>query len=113
MEIINKRGEINLSKWVEKAKDSRGLIKWGCKCALFSNLIPKAYLLLLLSNSCGAWSTLLSLANSVIREKDGLHQSKACLPKLHTPATSDKTLIFMNESPRKRRDLTPIYWCKG
>ncbi len=33
MEIINKRGEVNLSKWMEKTKDSCGLIKWGCKCA--------------------------------------------------------------------------------
>jgi hypothetical protein len=27
--IINKRGEINLNKWMEKAKDSCGLVKWG------------------------------------------------------------------------------------
>jgi hypothetical protein len=33
MEIINERGEINLSKWVEKAKDSCGFIRKGCKCA--------------------------------------------------------------------------------
>jgi len=31
MEIINKRGEINLNKWMEEAKDPCGLIKWGCK----------------------------------------------------------------------------------
>jgi hypothetical protein len=29
MEIINEKGDINLNKWMEKAKDSRGLIKWG------------------------------------------------------------------------------------
>jgi hypothetical protein len=33
MEIINKRGDINFGKWVEKAKDSYGLIKWGYMCA--------------------------------------------------------------------------------
>jgi len=33
MEIINKRGEINLNKWMEKAKDYRGLIKCGYRCA--------------------------------------------------------------------------------
>jgi len=32
MEIINERGEINLSKWMERANDSHGLIKWGYKC---------------------------------------------------------------------------------
>jgi hypothetical protein len=29
MEIINEKGDINLNKWMEKAKDSCGLIKWG------------------------------------------------------------------------------------
>jgi hypothetical protein len=33
MEIINKMKEINLNKWVEKAKDSHGLIRWGYMCA--------------------------------------------------------------------------------
>ncbi len=33
MEIINKRGEINFNKWVEKVKDCHGLIRWGCRCA--------------------------------------------------------------------------------
>jgi hypothetical protein len=33
MEIINKRGEINFNKWVEKAKDSHDFVKWGYKCA--------------------------------------------------------------------------------
>jgi hypothetical protein len=33
MEIIDERGEINLSIWMEKAKDSHGLIRWGYKCA--------------------------------------------------------------------------------
>jgi hypothetical protein len=32
MEIIDERKEINLNKWMEKTKDSRGLIKWGYKC---------------------------------------------------------------------------------
>jgi len=43
--------------------------------ALLSHPIPKAYLLLLLSNSCGAWSTLLSLANSIIVRKLEHHMS--------------------------------------
>ncbi len=34
MEIINERGKINFSKWVEKAKDSRGFIKRGVTCVL-------------------------------------------------------------------------------
>jgi hypothetical protein len=32
MEIIHERGEINFSRWVEKAKDSHAFIRWGCKC---------------------------------------------------------------------------------
>ncbi len=32
MEIINKRGEINFNKWMEKAKDFKDFIKWGYKC---------------------------------------------------------------------------------
>jgi hypothetical protein len=32
MEIINERGEINLSKWMEKVKDFHGFAKWGYKC---------------------------------------------------------------------------------
>jgi hypothetical protein len=34
MEIINERRDINFNKWVEKAKDSCGFIKWGYRCAL-------------------------------------------------------------------------------
>jgi hypothetical protein len=41
----------------------------------FSNPIPKAYLLLLLNNSCGAWSTLLPLANFIIVRKLEHHMS--------------------------------------
>jgi len=33
MEIIDERGEINLSKWMEKAKDFHGLIRWGYRYA--------------------------------------------------------------------------------
>ncbi len=33
MKIINKNKEINFNKWLEKVKDSRGLLKWGYKCA--------------------------------------------------------------------------------
>ncbi len=33
MEIINKRGEINLNKWMDKVKDFHGLIIWGYKYA--------------------------------------------------------------------------------
>jgi hypothetical protein len=33
MEIINERGEMNLNKEMEKAKDSRGLVRWGYMCA--------------------------------------------------------------------------------
>ncbi len=33
MEIINERGEINLNKWPEKAKDSNSFVRWDCKCA--------------------------------------------------------------------------------
>jgi hypothetical protein len=32
MKIINKKEEINFSKWMEKVKDSYGLIRWGYKC---------------------------------------------------------------------------------
>jgi hypothetical protein len=32
MEIINEKGNINLNKWMEKAKDSHGFIKWGYRC---------------------------------------------------------------------------------
>jgi hypothetical protein len=32
MEIINERGEINLSKWMEKLKDINGLVRWAYKC---------------------------------------------------------------------------------
>jgi hypothetical protein len=32
MEIINEKGEINLSKWVEKVKDSYGFIGSSYKC---------------------------------------------------------------------------------
>jgi hypothetical protein len=34
MEIINEREEINFNKWMEKVKDFRKLVKWGCKCTL-------------------------------------------------------------------------------
>ncbi len=45
MKISNKRGEINLSKWVEKVKDSYDLIKSGYKCVLnyctyYSSVLP-------------------------------------------------------------------------
>jgi hypothetical protein len=33
MEIINEWGKINLNKWMEKVKDSHGLVKWGYMCA--------------------------------------------------------------------------------
>ncbi len=39
------------------------------------NPIPKAYLLLLLNNSCGAWSILLPLANFIIVRKLEHHMS--------------------------------------
>jgi hypothetical protein len=32
MEIIDERGEIKFNKWMEKAKDFRGFVRWGCKC---------------------------------------------------------------------------------
>ncbi len=32
MEIINKKGEINLNRWVKKVKDFHGFIRWGYMC---------------------------------------------------------------------------------
>jgi hypothetical protein len=32
MEIINKSGEIDLNKWMEKVNDSHGFVRWGYKC---------------------------------------------------------------------------------
>jgi hypothetical protein len=32
MKIINEKRDINLNKWMEKAKDSCGLVKWGYRC---------------------------------------------------------------------------------
>jgi hypothetical protein len=32
MKIIDEKGEINLNEWMERAKDSYGFVKWGCKC---------------------------------------------------------------------------------
>jgi len=43
--------------------------------APLSNPIPNTYLLLLLSNSCGAWSILLPLANFIIVRKLEHHMS--------------------------------------
>jgi hypothetical protein len=43
MEIINKRGEINLSMWVEKAKDSHGFIRWGVGVLGANLCIVRAY----------------------------------------------------------------------
>jgi hypothetical protein len=45
MEIINKRGEINLNKWVEKMKDSCGFVRWGWRVCLelityYSSVLP-------------------------------------------------------------------------
>jgi hypothetical protein len=43
MEIINKRGEINLNMWVEKAKDSHGFIRWGASVLEANLCIVQVY----------------------------------------------------------------------
>ncbi len=45
MEIINKREKMNITKWMENAKDSCDLVKWGFRCVrnyctYCSNIFP-------------------------------------------------------------------------
>ncbi len=43
MEIIDEKGEINLSMLMEKTKNSYGLVKWGCKYAKKNAHIVQTY----------------------------------------------------------------------